>query len=466
MFFRRILALGALFAAAGCTPGNNPPQTATPALPREIEREVGTVYPSPTLQALVDRVGQRVAAQARIGGFRFYVIDQPLANAHALSSGQVFVTRGLLALLDDEAELAAAIGHELGHVSQRHASQRARARRQVMEAAVEATLASGSVTVGRSVARTGLLELRRYSREQEFEADRVGVGYLVQAGYRGDAMASLIEKLRRQSQLEDLLLGPAEEPPEQRGALSTHPAPDARLAALRSVEAARTPGDSNRAAYLALIDGMSVDDAPEEGFVHGTTFVHPVMRLAFTVPEGFKLFNGHEGVLAFGPDRSLIFFSCSAERVEGGLDDWMRDRLKPTPTDIQSIEIGGAPAAIGARPRGSDTGLAQIRYVLIRHGDGICAFNLTSDSPNRDRRIETLIAAAKSFRALSPAEVTALRPYRLRILEHHGERRESARELALRLPYPDLQLQRLLALNGVDDEAAFDRLTEIKTVEP
>ena len=345
MFFRRILALAALLAAAGCTPGNNPPQTATPALPREIEREVGTVYPSPALQALVDRVG---------------------------------------------------------------------------------------------------------------------VGYLVQAGYRGDAMASLIDKLRRQSQLEDLLIGPAEEPAEQRGALSTHPAPDARLAALRSVEAARTPGESNRAAYLALIDGMSVDDAPEEGFVHGTTFVHPVMRLSFTVPEGFKLFNGHEGVLAFGPDRSLIYFSCSAERVEGGLDDWMRDRLKPTPTDIQPIEIGGAPAAIGARPRGSDTGLAQIRYVLIRHGDGVCAFNLTSDSPNRDRRIETLIAAAKSFRALSPPEVTALRPYRLRIVE----RRESARQLALRLPYPDLQLQRLLALNGVDDEAAFDRLTEIKTVEP
>lgn len=465
MIFRRMRALAALLVAGACTAGNNPPQTVStgaPALPREIEREVGSAYASPPLQALVDRVGQKLAAQASIGGFRFYVIDQPLANAHALSSGHVFVTRGLLALLDDEAELAAAIGHELGHVSQRHASQRARARRQVMEAAVQAALASGSITVGRAVARNGLLALRRYSREQELEADRVGLGYLVGAGYRGDAMASLIEKLRRQSQLEDRLLGQAEDSPEQRGGLATHPAPDERLAALRDVSAARAPGQSNRAAYLALIDGMSLDDSPEEGFVRGSRFLHPVMRFGFDAPAGFKIFNDHAGVLAMGPDRSLMYFSCNSERVEGRLDDWMRDRLKPTPTDIQATEIGGAEAAIGARPRGSDTGLAQVRFVLLRYGDGLCAFTLTSDGPNRDRRIETLIAAAKSFRKLSAAEAEALRPYRLRIAARSG----TAAEMAARLPYDDLRLQRLLALNGVDDAAAFGRLPEVKTVEP
>ena len=465
MIFRRILALVALLAAGACTPGSNPPQTAAtgvPALPREIEREVGSAYASPPLQALVERVGQKLAARAGIGGFRFHVIDQPLANAHALSSGHVFITRGLLALLDDEAELAAAIGHELGHVSQRHASQRARARRQVMEAAVEAALSSGSVTVGRSVARNGLLALRRYSREQELEADRAGLGYLVGAGYRGDAMASLIDKLRRQSQLEDRLLGQAEDSPDQRGGFDTHPAPGERLAALRDVPAARLPGESNRSAYLALIDGISLDDSPEEGFVRGSRFVHPVMRLGFDAPAGFKIFNDHAGVLAMGPDRSLMYFSCNSERVEGRLDDWMRDRLKPTPTDIQAAEIGGAEAAIGARPRGSDTGLAQVRFVLLRYGDGLCAFTLTSDGPNRDRHIETLIAAAKSFRTLSAAEAETLRPYRLRIAPRSG----TAAEMAASLPYDDLRLQRLLALNGVDDAAAFARLPEVKTVEP
>ena len=465
MFFCRILGLVALLVVGACTPGSNPPQTAAagaPVLPREIEREVGSAYASPPLQALVGRVGRKLAAQARIGGFRFYVIDQPLANAHALSSGHVFITRGLLALLDDEAELAAAIGHELGHVSQRHAAERARARRQMMEAAVEAALTSGSVTVGRSVARTGLLALRRYSREQELEADRVGLDYVVRAGYRGDAMASLIEKLRRQSQLEDQILGQSEDRLDQGSALATHPAPGERLAALHDIAAARAPGESNRAAYMAAIDGMSVDEPPEEGFVRGTSFLHPTMRLAFTAPEGFKLFNDREGVLAMGRDRSLLYFSCNSERATGPLDDWMRDRLKPTPTDIQAIEIGGAEAAIGARPRGSDTGLGQVRFVAIRFGDGLCAFTLSSDGPNRDRGIERLVAAAKRFRTLSAADVAALRPYRLRITSRSG----TAAEMAASLPYDDLRLQRLLVLNGVDDAASFARLSEIKTVEP
>ena len=150
---------------------------------------------------MVDRVGQRLVSQAGVpGSYRFFVLDQPVANAHALSSGYVFVTRGLLALMDDEAELAAAMGHELGHVTERHAAQRERERRVVMDAAVDAAMKSGSVTVGRSVARDGLMRLRRYSRDQELEADRVGVGYITRAGYRGDAMITLIEKLRRQSQ--------------------------------------------------------------------------------------------------------------------------------------------------------------------------------------------------------------------------------------------------------------------------
>ena len=119
----------------------------------------------------------------------------------------MFVTRGLLALIDDEAELAAAIAHELGHLAERHAAQRERRAPSVMDAAVDAAMKSGSITVGRSVARDGLMRLRRYSREQELEADRVGVGYITRAGYRGDAMITLIEKLRRQWQLEDAAMG-------------------------------------------------------------------------------------------------------------------------------------------------------------------------------------------------------------------------------------------------------------------
>src|SRR4030095_6671667 len=146
------------------------------------------------------------------------------------------------------------------------------------------------------------------------------------------------------------------------------------------------------------------------------SFLHPVLKLAFEAPRDFRLFNDTDGVLGVGRDRSLLFFSCTEGPTQGGLADWMRNRLKPTPGDIQKTEIGGAEAAIGARPRGSDAGLGQGRYVWIRHGDRACFFNLLSDGPDRDRRIDILIAAARTFHTLSNAEASALRPSRLRVI--------------------------------------------------
>jgi predicted Zn-dependent protease len=465
---RSISALIALlFTACACTTGNDPSQgaaaTGPASLPPQIEREVGPVYVSPTLQAFVDRVGQKVVAQSRLPGtFHFYVLDDPVANAHAISNGYVFVTRGLLALIDDESELAAAFGHELGHIEKRHAAQRERLRRDVTDSAIRAAVASGSATVGRSVAQEGLLALRRYSRDQELEADRIGLSYIIRAGYRGGAMTSLIEKLQLEARLEDELMGPASDAAD-RGALSTHPDPVQRLAALRTTIASQAPGKSGREAYLAAVDGMSVDDAPEEGFVRGPSFLHPTLRLAFTALPDFTLFNDHDGVLGVGRDRSLLFFSCTDDEVPGRLVDWMRNELKPTPTDIHATEIGGAEAAIGSKPRGSDTGLAQIRYVLVRRDPGICYFNLLSDGPDRDRRIEAMIRAARSFHSLSGAEAAALQPYRLHVISPDGT---SAQALADRMPYADHRMERLLTLNGVSDTAALMRLPQIKIVEP
>jgi predicted Zn-dependent protease len=469
--FRRLLVLLALLAsAAACALPNGPSQTAAgqssagiPTLPRELERDVGAAYPDAALQAYVDRVGQKVVSQSAVSGkFRFVVLDQPLANAHA-AGGYVMVTRGLLALLDDEAELAAALSHEVGHVVQRHASQRARQRQSVLDAAVDAATSTGSITVGRSVARDGLLALRRYSREQELEADKIGVAMLVKAGYRGGAMVSLIDKLRRQGQLELQLMGEQPDSIDRRSTTSTHPAPVERRIALQDVNDATAPGESHRMAYLDAINGMSVDDPPQEGFVRGNRFLHPVLKLAFEAPRDFRLFNDTDGVLGVGRDRSLLFFSCTEGPTQGNLADWMRNRLKPTPTDIHTSEIGGAEAAIGARPRGSDTGLGQARYVLIRHGDRVCFFNLLSDGSDRDQRIEVLVTAARTFRSLSDADAAALRPYRLRIVPTAST---TAQQLAQRMPYPDYRMERLLLLNSVDNGAELMRLPQVKTIEP
>jgi len=466
VFFRILAALLALlFLAGGCTPGaisTTAPTAQGDTLPADVEKLVGPTYASPQLQALVNRIGQRLVSRSAVpGSFRFYVLDQPEANAHALQSGYVFVTRGLVSLANDEAELAAAMGHELGHITERHAALRERQQQQIMDAAIDAAMKSGSITVGRSVARDGLLKLRSYSRDQELDADRVGVGYLTRAGYRGDALVTLIQNLQRQNRLEEQMLGRATGEGRERNALSTHPGAAERLTALAGVAAARQPGESGQAAYFAAIDGMSVDDPPEEGFVRGYSFVHPIMRFGFSAPHDFRLVNYHDGVLGIGSDGSLMWFSCRQGQIEGRLDDWMRNKIQPTPTDIQETSIGGAEAAIGARPRGPDTGLGQVRYVLIRRPDGVCYFNLLSDGPDRDRRINTLVNATRSFHDLTVAEAGALRPYRLAIVPGGP-----ARALAARMHYPDFKLQRLLVLNGVDDAAALAQREQVKLVTP
>ncbi len=472
MVFRRILALVALLAGlAACASQDGALQSSTGAtrgggtivLPANIEKIVGPVYQDAALQAYVDGVGRRLVAASSIGGsYRFGVLDSPVPNAHALQN-YVFVTRGLLALLEDEAELAAAIGHELGHLVQRHAVQRARVRQSVLDAAIAAAATSGSVTVGRSVAQDGLLALRRYSRDQELEADRIAIGYLAKAGYRTDAMLSLIDRLRRQAALEAQIMGEAPDIGDRPSASSTHPAPVERTAALAALGVAGAAGESNQGDYFAAIDGVSVDDPPSEGFVRGNTFVHPVLRLAFTAPVGFRLFNDSDGVLGVGRDRSLLLFTCTAQPATGRLDDWMRNRLKPTPTDIQATEINGAEAAIGAKPRGADTGLTQARYVIIRHGDRVCSFSLVAEGPDRDRLIDTMIAAARTFRSLSVAEAAALRPYRLKIVSPAGSTPE---QLAARLPYADLRMERLLVMNAAQVPADLTRRQKIKTVVP
>ena len=187
------------------------------------------------------------------------------------------------------------------------------------------------------------------------------------------------------------------------------------------------------------------------------------MKLTFRAPGDFILFNDHDGVLGVGRDRSMLYFSCTSERIPGRLDEWMRNKLTPTPTDIQTTTINGTEAAIGAKPRGADTGLSQIRHVIVRNGPGICFFNLLANGPDRDRRIDEMVAAARTFRFLSSAEAEALQPYRLHVIARANE---TAATLARRLPYPDFKLERLLALNGVNDAAELAKRTEVKIVEP
>ena len=142
--------------------------------------------------------------------------------------------------------------------------------------------------------------------------------------------------------------------------------------------------------------------------------------------------------------------------------DWIIG-AKPTPTDIRTLEINGSEAAIGARPRGSDTGLGQARYIAIRQGARVCNFALVSEGADQDRQIEAMVQAARTFRTLTSSEAASLQPYRLRIVSPAGS---TPAQLAARMPYPDLRMERLLVLNAAQVPADLTGRSEIKTVQP
>ena len=282
----------------------------------QILAEFGGAYEDQAVAAYVDSIGQFLALTSERPNvkFTFTVLNSPIVNAFALPGGYVYVTRGLLALAGDEAELAGVIAHEIGHVAARHGAQR-------MSNTMLANLGIGLLGLLfdseqiAGIAQVGALAvIQSYSREQEHEADSLGVNYLSRAGFDPEAMASFLGKLKAHSQLEAMIAG---QPIDGGGVdlLATHPRTADRVR--RAIEAANMRPVANpivgRGIYLKKIDGMLYGDDPEQGLVQGRVFLHPAMRFRFEAPEKFHIINGQTQVVAQGPDgAAFVFDPCRA----------------------------------------------------------------------------------------------------------------------------------------------------------
>jgi predicted Zn-dependent protease len=237
----------------------------------------------------------------------------------------VYITRGLLALADNEAELAGVMAHEIGHVTARHSAQR-HSRGVVAQGGLAiGTILAGVLGGGLAadlVQQAGGLGaeayLAGYSREQEFQADELGVRYMARAGYDPTAMSSFLGKLERNDQLMRRLAG-GDEADAASSWFATHPrTPDRVLRAAEQASAA-TPGENRtgRDDYLEQIDGIVYGEDASQGFVRGRTFVHPELRFAFDAPAGYRLVNTPAAVIGQAPDSLMKF---DAVRVPAGQD--------------------------------------------------------------------------------------------------------------------------------------------------
>ncbi len=423
----------------------------------KIVKAFSGVYGSPDLRGYVDRVGQLLArtTERRELKYTFTVLNSNVVNAFALPGGYIYITRGLLALAGNEAELAAVLAHELGHISALHHAQR-----RGSDLIASVLVAGLGVAGGRAAADTGAMlaqgVLRGFSREHEYQSDDLGIRYMTRAGYDPLAMATFLRKLRANSQFEARLRGDSPDKIDQFDYLSTHPAPKERVAraAARASRVRARNGTLAADKYMGKIDGMLYGDDPEQGFVRGQVFAHPRLRFRFEVPPGFRMVNSANSVVALGPRKSRIIFDHARKPVDGPVhyyltQIWARNfNLE----NVQTIDINGREAATGTTHVPTNVGARDVRLLAIRVGPQKIYRFLFLIPPSESARLSTALRRTTySFRTLSAFEARALRPLRIRVKT--VRRGDTARSLARRMAFKDLRLERFQVLNGLGNNS-------------
>ena len=270
------------------------------------------VYDDPKLQSYVDTIGQRLAANSHRAHleFHFTVLDSPDINAFALPGGYVYITRGIMAYLDSEAELAGVLGHEIGHVTARHSvrQQSGQFASGLLNVLITATTGNNSLGQLSEQLSTGIN--RGYGRKHELEADRLGAEYLHKSAYDPEVMFDVIGVLKDQELYEKALAVKQKRPPKiYHGVFSTHPKNDDRLKTVIRAAKNLPPvqyRDDNQATYFRLIDGMIWGESADQGVILQNRFIHAKMGIAIQFPTRWQITNNPRNLLARDPESGAL----------------------------------------------------------------------------------------------------------------------------------------------------------------
>lgn len=380
----------------------------------EVRREMG-VYDDPSLQRYVSDLGHRLARLSHRPNlpWAFAVVDHPAINAFALPGGFIYVTRGILPYLDDEAELAGVLGHEIAHVTARHAAQQYTRATGGQVGLIALGIFVPAARPFGDLASTALsVAFLKYGRDDERESDRVGMEYASQGGWDPSGVPRFLGTLARVGEL------------SERGVpnfLSTHPDPAERVIETQPLAAklaASGGAERNRDAYLEHIDGIVVGDNPKDGVVRGHVFLHPVLRFALEFPEGWEVMNTPSQVAAREPGQPHYMLLQLLEQPRGRTPEEIAVNSMGG-AGFRRIEggattIGGLDAHLGLY-QGSIQGTGDVimRAAHILHGRQVYVF---AGFAPRDgfAPIDGLVTASlRTFRPLSAREADDIRPNRL-----------------------------------------------------
>lgn len=411
--------------------------------------------------AYVESVGRRVVAYSGIanpgGAFHFTVLNSAVENAFAVPGGYVYITRQLMTLMDDESQLAFALGHEAGHIAANHAQARqSAARRNSISGIFGVLLGSilgggiGNAISQMSTQRAQLATLS-FSRDQEYQADTLGTRYIVGAGYDAAGGPGILAAITRASALQSRVQGRTNrQTPEW---ASTHPLSENRLQRALG-EAQRTGrvgvGMRNRDQFLSQLQGITVEDDPAQGVIEGRSFTHPDLRIQFSVPPGYLMQNSSDAVTIEGSGGQAQF---SGGRYGGAIDNYIyqvfqqlsggRQQLNISPP--QRTTVNGLPAAFSTARANTSSGVVEASVFAYQwNANTIYHFVMIT---NGGAGIGPFASMVNSLRRISPAEAAAIRP---RVIEVVTVRPgDTVQSLARRMAYRDFQVDRFLTINSL-----------------
>lgn len=417
----------------------------------QIVQEFGGKVEGP-LADYVRQVGLRVALPSIPGStpadWTITLLDSPVPNAMATPGGYLYITRGLMGMINSEAELASVLGHEAGHVAGRHSAKRQGRATLGALATIGAALLGGDLAA--QAAQLGSAAfVQGYSRSQEHDADSRGLRYSAAAGYDPRAAASMLEALERVSAVE------GRQQMERAGLQSifaSHPVTRERVERVAR-EAAKLPsgGEVDREPYLKAIDGMVFGDSPAQGIVSGPSFRHAGLRLGFDAPPGFMLQNRPDAVLGQGRDGSQFRFAMA--RIEPGqpLEPVVRQTWQQLTNgriprvSYRETRVNQLDAALSEGAVNTSRGAVNVGVHAFRFDDRNAAIFLTQAPMNAGDRFQPLVS---SFRRLTPAEIAAAeRGRRIRVITVKPG--DSVDTLARRMAAPYDRAESFRALNGI-----------------
>ena len=419
----------------------------------KILKQFGGVYADPKIATYVNRIGQQLARRSELPNqkFTFTVLNSKQVNAFAVPGGFVYVTRGLMALANDEAELAGVIAHEIGHITARHTAQRYSQSQAVglLGAAAGIVLGAG----GSDVAGLGAqLYLRSFSREQEFEADSLGVRYIARDGYETSAMAGFLKKMRSHAQLQTRLRGGSGNQVDAVNFLSTHPRAVDRVE--RAVAQARGSQAANprinRLDHMQNLHGLLFGDDPKEGIVSGRDFIHPALRFRFRVPPGFRITNGRTAVIARNRQNAIIQFDTAGKDYKGPMTSYLSNIWAPRQglSQLERITVNGLEGATATTQIRTRGGVRDARLVAVRDALNRKYRFVFLTPPNITQQLSLALSRTTfSFKKIAAAEEGKFKPLRLKIRAVRAG--ETVASLAKEMAVDELPEDWIRTLNGL-----------------